>query len=131
MATYSIYAKDNPADAVFVREGFSWTAAVFNFLWACWNRMWVVAVIGLCFVLAANALPTELESLVSIAITLIFGVFAGDLMEWSLRRRGFSNIGIVEAHDLESAEAQFYMGARDLPRAPISSHDMLGLFGTP
>ena len=61
MATYSIYAKDSPADAIFVREGFSWTAAVFNFLWAFWNRMWVVAVIGLCFVLAANALPTVLK----------------------------------------------------------------------
>ena len=47
MAIYSIFRKAGaPRDeAVFVKEGFSIAAFVLTFLWALWNRMWVVAAV--------------------------------------------------------------------------------------
>ncbi len=33
--------------AVFLREGFSWGAFFFSFLWLLWQRLWLVAVVWL------------------------------------------------------------------------------------
>ena len=45
MAIYSIFRKAGAPreEAVFVKEGFSIAAFVLTFVWALWNRMWVVA----------------------------------------------------------------------------------------
>ena len=37
-----------------MRDGFSWAAFVLTFLWALWNRMWIVAAVILA-VMAAVA----------------------------------------------------------------------------
>jgi hypothetical protein len=131
MATYVIYANERIEDAVFVPEGFSWAAAVFTGFWALWHRMWIVGVVALAVILAANALPPSLEIFVDLASALVFGVFGNDLREWSLARRGLRYIDVVEANDLETAEFQFYASPRPTPAAPGVAPDMLGLFGTP
>ena len=62
MAIYSIFRKAGaPRDeAVFVKEGFSIAAFVLTFLWALWNRMWVVAAVILA-VMAAVAVAGSLH----------------------------------------------------------------------
>jgi Protein of unknown function (DUF2628) len=131
MATYAIYAGKRIEDAVFVREGLSWAAAVFTIAWALWHRMWIVGVVAFAVILLANALPPSLEFFVDLAAALVFGVFGNDLREWSLARRGLRNIDVVEANDLETAELAFYASPRPTLVAPGVAPDMLGLFGTP
>jgi hypothetical protein len=131
MATYSIYSGQRIEEAVFVREGFSWPAAVFTGFWALWHRMWIVGVVAIAVILLASTLPPAIELFVNLATTLVFGVFGSDLREWSLARRGLSNIDVVEARNIELAELEFYTTPRSAAVIPAVAPDMLGLFGTP
>ena len=57
MTTYSIYARPDDrgaADAIFLPDGFSWRAFVFTWIWALWNRMWIVAGLALSVMLIAT-----------------------------------------------------------------------------
>lgn len=147
MAIYSIFRKAGaPRDeAVFVKEGFSIAAVVLTFLWALWNRMWVVAAVILA-VMAAVAVAGSLTAANEVVVTavntglaLIFGFEAQSLRAWSLRRSGFVDDGLVEAASREEAELKYFAAAlpaeRVVPRAaPVRSHgssqsDPLGLFG--
>jgi Protein of unknown function (DUF2628) len=130
MATYSIYAKGDVEDAIFVRDGFSWGAFVFAGFWALWHRMWIVAVLAFVVMMLASALPWKLEFLLNFSVSLVLGVFGNDLRAWSLARHGFAKAGLVDANNLEDAELQFYatMEPRQLLRAGT---DILGLFGAP
>jgi len=147
MAIYTIFRKAGaPREAaVFVKEGFSIAAFVLTFVWALWNRMWVVAAVILA-VTAAVAVAGSLSAANEVVVTtvnaglaLIFGFEAQSLRAWSLRRSGFVDDGLVEASCREEAEMKYFAAAlpaeRVVPRAaPVRSHgssqsDPLGLFG--
>lgn len=147
MAIYTIFRKAGaPREAaVFVKEGFSIAAFVLTFVWALWNRMWVVAAVILA-VMAAVAVAGSLTAANEVVVTavntglaLIFGFEAQSLRAWSLRRSGFVDDGLVEAASREEAELKYFAAAlpaeRVVPRAaPVRSHgssqsDPLGLFG--
>jgi hypothetical protein len=147
MAIYTIFRKAGaPREAaVFVKEGFSIAAFVLTFVWALWNRMWVVAAVILA-VTAAVAVAGSLSAANDVVVTtvnaglaLIFGFEEQSLRAWSLRRSGFVDDGLVEASSREEAEMKYFAAAlpaeRVFPRAaPVRSHgssqsDPLGLFG--
>ena len=130
MTTYSIYAKPNDktaADAIFVCDGFSWGAFVFTWAWALWNRMWIVAVIVISALLIASALPPAPQILLSLAVSILMGLHANDLLGWSLARRGYSEIALGNGNNLEEAELLFYADGASAPSSPVD-HDTLGLF---
>ena len=130
MTTYSIYAKPNDktaADAIFVSDGFSWGAFVFTWAWALWNRMWIVAAVVISTTLVASVLPPTPQILLSLAVNILMGLHANDLLSWSLTRRGFSEIGLSNGSSLEEAELQFYADGVSAPSRPVD-HDTLGLF---
>ena len=130
MTTYSIYAKPNDktaADAIFVCDGFSWGAFVFTWAWALWNRMWIVAAVVISAMLVASLLPPTPQILLSLAVNILMGLHANDLLSWSLTRRGFSEIGLSNGGSLEEAELQFYADGVSAPSRPMD-HDTLGLF---
>ena len=147
MAIYTIFRQAGaPREAaVFVKEGFSIAAFVLTFVWALWNRMWVVAAVILA-VTAAVAVAGSLSAANEVVVTtvnaglaLIFGFEAQSLRAWSLRRSGFVDDGLVEASSREEAEMKYFAAALPaeliVPRAaPVRSHgssqsDPLGLFG--
>jgi hypothetical protein len=135
MKTYSIYAKENDtaaADAIFLSDGFSWGGFVFTWVWALWNRMWIVAVVVLAVTSVASLLPPVQEALLILGINLIMGLHGNDLLGWSLSRRGYSEIGLSHGSSLEEAELRFYSGETKTSAVPASTpvdHDTLGLFG--
>jgi hypothetical protein len=154
MAVYSVFeppersndAADDAERFKFVRDGFSWAAFVFGPIWMLWHRLWLVLicyigvacalVIGFHFVGAHGVRPW-----VGILIALLIGLEAASLRRWTLMRRGWNDLGVVAADDLEAAERRFFTawvpGSRDrsLPSAARlrmpSGNDVIGLFPRP
>jgi hypothetical protein len=135
MTTYSIYAKPNDAkaaEAIFLPDSFSWGAFVFTWVWALWNRMWIVAALVLLVMFIASALSTVPQFLLALGVNIIMGLYGNDLLGWSLTRRGLSEIALSNGGSLEEAELRFYADGVDAPAltSPMPvNHDVLGLFG--
>jgi hypothetical protein len=135
MTTYSIYAKPNDrtaAEAIFLPDKFSWAAFVLTWVWALWNRMWIVAVLALSLMFIASALPAVPQFLLSLGVSILMGLHGNDLLGWSLTRRGLSEIGQSNGDSLEEAELRFYVDG--IKTSTVASHvpvdhDTLGLFG--
>jgi Protein of unknown function (DUF2628) len=135
MTTYSIYAKPDDraaAEAIFLPDSFSWGAFVFTWVWAMWNRMWIVAALVLSVMIIASALPAIPQFLLALGVSILMGLHGNDLLGWSLTRRGLSEIGLSNGGSLEEAELRFYAEDVDAPvltsPKPVN-HDVLGLFG--
>jgi hypothetical protein len=106
------------AAAQAVKEGFSWPAFVFSFLWAISHRMWGVAIALFVLELVLGAVGEALgfdlvtDIAVSTGAALILGFVANDILRWSLERRGYLERGVIGAHSSEEAiEAYFIANA--------------------
>lgn len=123
MQIYTVHVKQGPdgdltadhqAQAVFVREGFSFWAFLLQPLWALYHRLWLVAVLifatAVLLGLAAGALGLSgwqsfcLQILLAVAI----GVLAGDFRRWTLGRRGYAVQAVVAGEVLEDAESRYF-----------------------
>lgn len=110
---------------VFVRDGFSFWAFLLAPLWMLWHRMWLVLA---GYVVVAAALETPLTifggsqaaaSVVGLFIALLVGLEASTLRRFTLRRRGWKNVGIVSGDDAEDAERRFFDAwLRQIPSQP-------------
>ena len=87
--------------------------------------------------------------LVTLLVAILLGLEGATLRRWTLRRRGFRNVGVVVGDDLEEAERRFFgtWVARDHvqpapppqappapptgPRVPRAHSDVVGLFPEP
>jgi hypothetical protein len=105
MATYSIYVKGD--DAEFVRDGFAWGA----------------------FAIASVLLGFAHHAILAMVMSVLIGLFARDYKRWSLTQRGFPEVDLIAANSLEEAELKYF--SAPVTRQKISTHDTLGLFGTP
>lgn len=136
---------------LFVRDGFYIWAFLLTPLWMLWRKLWLPLVL---YLVIASALSWGLHALgvsnVAIAITdtlvsLLIGLEASSLWRWSLRRRGWRNVGIVNANSIDEAERRFFdswTGTPDRavaaapggsgPQVPAASYrDVIGLFPRP
>ena len=124
MAWFTVHSKDgkNADDVVFLREGFNWWALFFPLLWLTIKGMWIVLIIALAaqFLIWAIAealgFGEAMRLIFSLAINLILGFQGNELLRWTYERRGFSEVGLVEARDIEEAEYRFFTEI-GLPRA--------------
>jgi len=122
MAVYTVHeppaGHGNPLpDAeriVFVHDGFSFWAFLVTPIWILWHRMWLV-LLGYVVVLAAFDAALLVFgasriafSVIGLFISLLVGFEASTLRRFSLRRRGFRNVGIVSGADREDAERRFF-----------------------
>ncbi len=135
MTTYAIYVKPadrNAEDAIFVPDAFSWGGFILTGYWVLWNRMWIVGIIVIAVLLLGTVLPPAMQFLVNVSIGVFLGLHGNDLLGWSLKRRGFSVIGLSAGSTLEEAELRFYadgVSAPSLPAPVFKDFDALGLFG--
>jgi hypothetical protein len=135
MTTYAIYAKpsDRKAeDAIFVPDTFCWGGFILTGFWVLWNRMWIVSSIVIAVLFIGTALPTILQFLVNVGVSVFLGLHGHDLLGWSLKRRGFSEVGLSAGNTLEEAEFRFYaegLSTPSFPSPPLKEFDELGLFG--
>lgn len=151
MKTYTLHV---PSDAFFdddaleqaelVKDGFSWGASLFTFLWFFWHRLWLAGLIVLAAMLALNVLLQVLDVrpwaafAAELLMMLLIGLEASSLRRWALARRGRPAVDVVVAADLEEAEAKSFRrwlargsgtGAFASPVAPHRTPDaVLGFF---
>jgi Protein of unknown function (DUF2628) len=112
----------DPARFVFARDGFYWWAFLLTPLWMLWRRLWLVLAaylviaIGIETAMRVFGASSGLISLVAILISLLAGLEASSLQRFTLKRRGWKNVGVVSGSDLEDAEHRFFAAwVRNLP----------------
>ncbi|BBE73711.1 DUF2628 domain-containing protein [Oharaeibacter diazotrophicus] len=134
MAIYTVHAppgEDPPASRAeevrFVREGFSIWALVLPGVWFLWNRMWLVFLGWLAamvaFEFAGRALPGPYVPLAAALFGLFLALEARDLLRWTLERRGWRLVGVVEGGDRDVAERRFFDALLVDPAAAPASAD--------
>lgn len=122
VAVYSVYEPPSPpADRIdraeammFIREGFSWGAALLTPFWMAANRMWAALVIYLA-VLAAlvaglNAAGVDLGwiSLVVAALQVVMGFEGAALERMVLEYEGWKDAGTVSGRNETECERRFF-----------------------
>ena len=126
-----------PERFVFVRDGFSFWAFVLAPVWMLVHRLWLVLVIYLVVAAALQAglwivgATTGATVLVGFLLSLLVGLEATSLRRWTYGRRGWRNIGLVVADDVETAERRFYdswirQRARATPAMPPAAYPPSG-----
>ncbi len=100
--------------AVFLREGFSWPAAVFSILWAVYHGLWDWALVLLAVSLALSAAVefSGLDALgagtLEIGFLVLVGAMSNDWRRWFLARRGYRLDDIVSGEDMTAAERRYF-----------------------
>jgi uncharacterized protein DUF2628 len=131
MLTFTVHEPPNPpADRVdraeglaFVRDGFSWSAALFTPIWLLVHRLWwpfltyVLAGIALGLIWESIAFDPGWISLAALALSLLVGFEASTLRRWSLARRGWSALGSVSGRNAEECERRWF--EMWLPTQPV------------
>ena len=96
---------------LFVPDRFSVLAFVFSFIWMLVYRMWMVLLgylaLTLIIELLALALGNQATGIVALTISLLFGFEAQALRRWSLERKGWRVVGIVDGASPAEAELRF------------------------
>jgi hypothetical protein len=131
MLTFTVHEPpDPPADRIdraerlaFVRDGFSWGAALFTPIWLLAHRLWwpfvaYAAVEVLIALLGQSALVhSGWITLAGLSLGLVVGFEADTLRRWQLARRGWTTIGAVSGRNAEDCERRFF--DMWLPTQPI------------
>src|SRR4051812_14080640 len=131
MRTYTIHERPYPAAdrvdraeaLVFVKDGFSWAAALFAPLWLIVHRLWW-PLLGYVVLSAALQLPQLLFTfdqrwlgLAALALNVLVGFEADSLRRWALERRGWHTVGTVTGKTAAECERRFFDAW--LPNQPI------------
>ena len=101
---------------VFVREGIAWFALLSPVLWALYHRLWlvllgfVVVVLGINLVMSAAGFPETANTIVSLALHVLFAAEAQDFRRWTLTRRGYDVTSVVVAKNQNDAESRYFRG---------------------
>jgi Protein of unknown function (DUF2628) len=118
MRVYTVHmrrpALDPEEDFRLVKEGFSWPAFFFSFLWALWSRLWLVAA-GLFAIEAVGSAGLShldgnfwAEAALSLGFAVMVGMFGNDLKRWTLFRRGYLEVAVVTGSTVDDAERRFW-----------------------
>jgi len=100
---------------VLVKEGFSWGAFLFGWIWLVFHRAWIPSVLALAAaVLIGGLTGAGARVLLEVGLALLLGLTGRDLVRWSLARRGYTLAHVLAARDTESALARLLTGRPDL-----------------
>jgi hypothetical protein len=131
MLTFTVHEPPNPpADRIeradklaFVKDGFSWMAALFAPLWMLVHRLWwalfgyVLALAVLHLLAQLGGLSESSTGLMTFALNLLVGFEADTLRRWALDRKGWHMLGSVSGRTVDECERRFFDGW--LPSQPI------------
>lgn len=143
MQTYTVYEAPSPAAdridraeaLVFVKDGFSWAAALFTAIWMLVHRLWwallgyVLLLAGLQFAGTLLKVDQQWIGLASLGLNILVGFEAESLRRWALERRGWTNVGAVTGKNLAECERRFFDGW--LPAQPIIAAPSGGIGAAP
>jgi hypothetical protein len=110
-------------ELVFLRDGFSFLAFLFPPLWLLWHRLWVEAAVTFAVLLGAAAVEQVAGLALSAPLSLLVSIFVGcegnGLRIAKQRRRGWSEVAIVDASNGYDAETRYVEAEEaDEDRAP-------------
>jgi hypothetical protein len=133
MASYVVMEPPGRAgggEAILVHDGFSWLAFFFSPLWLLWHRLWIEAllafiVLGLLSALSEMAGVGLAGPLLTLLVSLFIGLEGQGLRLAALRRRGWRDIGVVEAQGLADGEIRHAatLEAEPEPQGPVLMPD--------
>lgn len=137
MASYLIFtppgAGRNDDDARFVVDGLSKTAFFFPAIWLLAKKQWPAGLFALGSQIAALSLLSAGLSVsgaaLQLAISLAAALEGGNLLAWSLKRRGWTFQGVIPADSLEMAEDLYF--DRNTENGAVSTIAMDRTAGTP
>jgi len=117
MKIYEVYATSHKAslseDPVFVRDGFSLMAALFQPFWFLYYRLWNFALVliavhvVLAFIEVSLGVSKNIEICLNLLMFLSVGFFASDAHAWYLRNNGYILLGVVSGNSLPEAQRRF------------------------
>jgi hypothetical protein len=138
MKLYTYYMKPGETaveDAVAVREGFSWPAFLFTFLWAFYHRLWVVGLVLLAvpaaiqYAVDSQRLHPLVGSAMILAFTIYVGCSANDWRREKMERTGYVMMGLAAGEDIAAADRRFYDKIALTPPPPPRGPAMFGRAG--
>lgn len=114
---------DRAESLVFVKDGFSWMAALFSPIWLIVHRLWwpllgYVVLVGLFeFIRWSGILDPGWMTLAGMTLHLLIGLEADTLRRWALDRGGWRVLGSVSGRNAAECERRFF--EQWLPDQPI------------
>lgn len=99
---------------IFIEEGFCWSAFLFQWVWALYQRLWAMAVSIIGFNLLLTYCSTHgfihpiSVSAIQIGFLVMIGFSANDLRRDQLRKRGYITTDIVTSDNLVGAEQRYF-----------------------
>lgn len=99
---------------VFVRDGFHGWALFFAPFWLAAHRLWlalggyVAGALILSVAIAATGISGWPPAVAFLGLSLLVALEGGTLRRRALARRGWRELGVVSAPDLEAAERRFF-----------------------
>lgn len=131
MVTFTVHEPSTPApdrmdraeSLVFVKEGFTWSAAIFTPIWMIVHRLWwplvgyVIAIAALEGIRLLAIVPPAWPSLLSLALHVLVGFEADTLRRWKLDRLGWTMLGSVSGKNAAECERRFF--DQWLPDQPV------------
>ncbi len=115
MTVFTVHISDSAAkpDLVLIKDGFSWPAAVFGFLWALAVGAWALALALFVVQVAVSALlplvieNTEALGVAQLGSAVVIGLVANEARRWFLGFGGLREAGVVTGADKDQAEQRF------------------------
>lgn len=122
MLTFTVHEPPHPpADRmeraeslIFVKDGFSWLAALFAPIWLIVHRLWwpllgYAVLSGLLeLVRWGTRVDSDWVTLAGIGLHVLIGFEADTLRRWSLDRKGWKVLGSVSGRSAAECERRFY-----------------------
>jgi hypothetical protein len=124
MQIYTVHTKSRPPSfllekeemekAVFVKEGFCWTAMLFTVFWACWNHMWrhgamlVVAALALYSILDGMNVAVPLQTLAVLGALLVVGFEGNNWRREELGKKEYALTAVVAGKSRDAAAFRYF-----------------------
>ena len=87
-----------------VKNGWSWPAFFFTWIWALVKKLWLIGVIVFLFGILASSIP-EAWLIGEVLISVVMGVKGNELRVKRLRETGYEELATVEARTPDGALA--------------------------
>lgn len=105
----------DPARFTFVRDGFYVWGFLLSFFWMLRHRLWLAAVLFVALIILLEiglryaGVSSGWRTLILVAPAFLVGLEGATLRRWTLKLRGWTNVGVVIADNQDDAERRFFV----------------------
>lgn len=115
---------DDRSSILVLRDGFSWLALLFPWIWLFWHRLWIPGVVIL-FAQIGSVVLMQIPGfwtaglLLGFALSLLIALEGRHYRSETLIRRGWTLETVIAAHDLRTAEEIYFSGLPQPEQQPM------------